>query len=225
MLASLGLDSEAAGTGLEAVERFIPGRYTAVLMDINMPQCDGIEASRRIRELEEREGATRIPIIALTANVMNDESDKYRAAGMDDHLTKPISLDRLIAAMKKHISSSRASEFPQITGEEKTAMPSLEQTSRELGLPVETVRELFRDFLESIDEYITPLETAVHSGDASGIRACTHKLKGAAATYGFNSLSSLLGEMEDSAEKGIDTDYASMLENVLFQVSAMKDFK
>ena len=88
MLEALGYRAEFAGNGQEALEAFLPGKYLAVLMDMQMPVMGGVEAARRIREIE---GATgnHVPIIALTANVMPADRELCHQAGMDDFLTKP----------------------------------------------------------------------------------------------------------------------------------------
>ncbi len=96
-MAKLGLDVEAAGGGVEAVSRCQKEFFAAVIMDVQMPGMDGLEATRRIRELQ----TSRIPIIAFTANVMPDDRDKCLAAGMDDYLSKPLQIDDLAAALAR----------------------------------------------------------------------------------------------------------------------------
>jgi len=90
MIEALGHRAEFAANGLQAVEAFVPGKYSAVLMDMRMPVLDGLEATRRIRDIERASGG-HVPIIALTANVMPGDRDRCIAAGMDDFLSKPFS--------------------------------------------------------------------------------------------------------------------------------------
>ena len=92
MIEHLGLRSEIATNGLEAVEAFAPGKFSAILMDMQMPLMDGLEATRKIREIE---SGNRVPIIALTANVMPGDRERCLAAGMDEFLTKPFNLKEL----------------------------------------------------------------------------------------------------------------------------------
>jgi PAS domain S-box-containing protein len=93
MIENLGCRVEIATNGLEAVEAFSPGKFSAILMDMQMPIMDGMEATRRIRERES--GSTHVPIIALTANVMPEDRERCLASGMDEFLTKPFSLKEL----------------------------------------------------------------------------------------------------------------------------------
>ena len=86
------------GNGLEALDAVRKVKYDAVLMDIQMPDMDGIVATRRIRALADRE-TSNIPIIALTANAMKGDKESYLAAGMTDYISKPIEPARLFAAI------------------------------------------------------------------------------------------------------------------------------
>ncbi len=99
MLASLGYRAEFAFNGLEAVKAFAPGKFSAILMDLMMPVMDGLEATRKIRELEKPDGV-HAPIIALTAAVMPSDRKKCMAAGMDDFLAKPFTKEALAAKLQ-----------------------------------------------------------------------------------------------------------------------------
>ena len=105
ILEDTGLMIECAENGAEALEMFrsAPEKYDIILMDINMPEMDGVEATRRIRALEAREAAD-IPIIALTANVLASEVESYFAAGMTDHIGKPVDYGMLLEKLNKHIA-------------------------------------------------------------------------------------------------------------------------
>jgi CheY-like chemotaxis protein len=102
MLQKLGVHADVAANGTEAVDALARIAYSAVLMDCRMPQLDGYEATRLIRQ-RERERGYRTPIIALTANVMNGDRERCLAAGMDDYLPKPVSLADLETALKRWI--------------------------------------------------------------------------------------------------------------------------
>jgi two-component system, sensor histidine kinase and response regulator len=103
MLLRLGLEPELVQNGAEAIERLSRGHYDAVLMDMQMPILDGLEATRRWREQEGREGRTHLPIIAMTANAMAEDRDACLVAGMDDYLAKPVKLAELRATLARWI--------------------------------------------------------------------------------------------------------------------------
>jgi CheY-like chemotaxis protein len=107
MLEDTGLQIICVENGLEALESFTssPEKYDAILMDINMPEMDGLEATRRIRALETPEGRL-TPIIALTANVLHSEVETYIAGGMTDHLSKPLDNDQLLQKLYKHMNTA-----------------------------------------------------------------------------------------------------------------------
>jgi len=104
MLENTGLQIVCAETGQEALDMFssAPGQYDIILMDINMPVMDGLEATRRIRALETPEGV-RVPIIAMTANVLMSEVETYLSAGMTDHIGKPVDFDKLLNKLYKNM--------------------------------------------------------------------------------------------------------------------------
>ncbi len=94
LLVKLGLKVDVAADGAAAVARWREGRYDAILMDCTMPGMDGYEATRQIRQLEQGTGK-HTPIIALTANALEEARQECLAAGMDDFATKPVRLDTL----------------------------------------------------------------------------------------------------------------------------------
>ena len=96
MLQSLGYRVEFAANGAEAVEAFAPGKYLAILMDLRMPVMNGFDSAGIIRS---RESGSRVPIIALSANVTSGSREIYLAAGMDDFLSKPFKKEELAAKL------------------------------------------------------------------------------------------------------------------------------
>jgi len=105
MLEGTGLRIDCAENGQQAVEVFEanPGKYDIIFMDMQMPEVDGLEAARRIRALGVPEG-TRVPIIAMTANVFREDIAKCIDVGMNDHIGKPIDFDELIRKIEKYVS-------------------------------------------------------------------------------------------------------------------------
>lgn len=94
---------QLAGNGAEALALFQPGAFDVILMDLQMPEMDGYEATRRIREQEAEAGASRVPIIALTAHAMGDDTRKILDAGCDLHVSKPVRKARLLEALGQQV--------------------------------------------------------------------------------------------------------------------------
>jgi len=99
------LEIDCASDGVEAVTMFseAPGNYEMIFMDVQMPNMDGYEATRRIRELDVPNAKT-IPIIAMTANVFREDIEKCLESGMNDHVGKPLDLDTVFRQLRKHLS-------------------------------------------------------------------------------------------------------------------------
>jgi len=93
MLRKFGIEADVVGTGLEALDALVGVSYDLVLMDCQMPEMDGFEATQRIRERER--GSRRMPVVAMTANAMVGDREKCLEAGMDDHIPKPVRIDAL----------------------------------------------------------------------------------------------------------------------------------
>jgi CheY-like chemotaxis protein len=112
ILEKQGHEVVLAGNGRDALEALRLRTFALVLMDVQMPDMDGFEATRKIRE-REKAGDTRIPIIALTAHAMKDDRDKCLAAGMDDYLSKPIRAAELLGMIEAY-AARRESELPDL---------------------------------------------------------------------------------------------------------------
>jgi CheY-like chemotaxis protein len=108
IMETFGVDLDVVDNGKLAVDAWRAGDYDLILMDIQMPEMDGIAATRAIRAAEAAEGKPRIPIIAVSANAMAHQVKDYMEAGMDGHVAKPIELTKLHAAIEKALTESAA---------------------------------------------------------------------------------------------------------------------
>ncbi len=102
---NFGYPYKVASNGKEALELFAPGKYSMILMDVQMPVMDGYEATSRLRVVEEAQQSERIPIIAMTAHAMKGDREKCLAVGMDDYITKPFTPHQLQAILLKHLKN------------------------------------------------------------------------------------------------------------------------
>jgi signal transduction histidine kinase/ActR/RegA family two-component response regulator len=106
VMGSLGIDIDIVGDGQQAVDAWRAGAYDLILMDIQMPVMDGIDAARAIREAERSEGRRRTPIVALTANALSHQVEEYLRAGMDGHVPKPIEIAKLYDAIGRALNDA-----------------------------------------------------------------------------------------------------------------------
>jgi len=102
-----------AANGVEALEQVERRRFDAILMDVQMPQMDGFEATDRIRRRESQSGG-RVPIIALTAHAMKGDRERCLESGMDDYISKPVDMDQLLAMLEKMAPSRSSGSVPRI---------------------------------------------------------------------------------------------------------------
>ena len=154
-------------------------RFDVVLMDLQMPELDGFEATARIRQLERHEGR-RTPIIALTAHAMKSDEDRCLAAGMDGYLCKPISPDELLAAIN-HFASTVTQPTPHERTEAQAVSTRLDRDSllARVGGNVELLREILEISPGELSRLHRDLERAVGARDARKVAVVAHTLKGA----------------------------------------------
>ena len=196
LLRSEGIEVVEAVNGQEALERLQAQPFDAVLMDIQMPVMDGLEAARRIRAwAQEPEGRrfAQLPIIAMTALAMASDAELSRAAGMDDHVTKPISPERLFAALVRvwHLDGGLA----QPTGRE-AATPFLDadleglhnldaaEGVRRIGGNQEAYRRQLRRFRERYRQAVADLRVKIEAEGLPAAEAHCHALKGVTGNLG-----------------------------------------
>jgi signal transduction histidine kinase/DNA-binding NarL/FixJ family response regulator len=210
-LSLLGVDCETATDGREAVERFEQGHYEMIFMDCQMPVMDGYEATGQIRQLEKRAGRSPVPIIAMTANAMEGDREKCIAAGMDDYLAKPVSLEQLRICVSDWLrESSRASPplpvMPPaaVKPAAVTQPPVLDQkVLAELrDIMEEDYLRLLGTYLGSAPKLVAEAAAALARGDTGAMVIPVHSLKSSSANVGAMRLSALAREAERLARGG-----------------------
>jgi two-component system, sensor histidine kinase and response regulator len=214
LLRKLGFSAEVANNGVEALAALEHASYPLVFMDSQMPVMDGFATTAAIRR---REGADRRTIIvAVTAHAMKGVRERCLEAGMDDYLSKPISLDRLSEVMDRWLGTERpASEIAVVD----TAPDSLEAHPQIDHQVLSRLRELEADvpglvsdvvgtFLRETPGRIARLQEAFESGDAGAAAAAAHGLKGSAGAIGALRLAHLCSEIEDACRHKTTDDCA-----------------
>jgi PAS domain S-box-containing protein len=196
LLQKVGYRADVAANGVEALEALERQPYDAVLMDVEMPEMDGLEATRRIHQRWPRE--RRPHIIAVTANAMQGERELCIQAGMDDYITKPIHIDALAGALTR---APRRPGAPQATpAVEAAVVGRLVASLGEQGRG--SAAALIETFLGHVPKQMAALGTALERGEADVVQREAHTIKSNAAAFGADRLSGLCRELEAAAKAG-----------------------
>jgi PAS domain S-box-containing protein len=216
LLGRLGIELDIAANGIEAVEMVRNKQYGAVLMDLQMPEMDGLEATRQIRMNPAYQD---LPIIAMTANAMKSDVEACLAAGMKDFISKPIERSALVKTLGRWLPRSGRPPVPTAASSipEKAAggiegstpdgpVPVLEgidlsETVRRLGIPFERLRPLLLRFADTERSTLEKLRAAVTAGNAANARHHAHALAGAAGNLGAKGLREAARALELSARE------------------------
>jgi CheY-like chemotaxis protein len=202
MLENLGYSVDVVGDGLEALEALSRNSYDLILMDVQMPQMDGYVATQRIREREEEEGgAGRLPIIAMTAGALEGDRERALEAGMDDYISKPVTLEALDEILGRWSHRERrgtvAAGEPEAGATEELLDRAVVENLRQLGGP-ELVSELVRMFLEDAESRLAALREGVEKNDAGALERTAHTLKGSSGNMGATRMAAVCAELEEA---------------------------
>ena len=200
ILAKLGYERiDQARDGLEAVNKATPGKYDLIMMDCQMPNMDGYEATRRLREL-----GVKIPIVAMTAHTLSGDREKCLQAGMDDYLSKPIAIDLLTACLDRWLACPAEPvdpvprTVPPAVTDDPDAVFSYEQFLALMLGDVALADTLLQMFLANTPGDIEKLRDAIASGDGARVRTAAHFIKGAAANLCAPGINAAAFEIEQA---------------------------
>jgi PAS domain S-box-containing protein len=209
MLTRRGHTVVVAENGEEAVAAFdqheAPPPFDLILMDVQMPVLDGLEATGRIRR-NERVSGGHIPIVALTARAMAGDRELCLQAGMDDYVSKPLRADELMAAIERVVPAPLApAREPDgarpdrlradATFDPDTAMASVDGDA-------ELLAEVVRIFREEARRTMTEIDRAIRDGEATSLDRAAHRLKGSLATFGARTAAALARQLETMGRSG-----------------------
>jgi PAS domain S-box-containing protein len=211
MLENFGASADWAFNGREAVEKFIPDGYDAIIMDCNMPEMDGFEATTRIRQVEnEKKAIRRTRIVALTANALVGERERCLAVGMDDYIAKPFTTQQLYSALLAAVP-------PAVT--EKQFHPArLEQLCKELERPA--VLAMAAEFLDSLPSRLEEVRQLHAANHWEQLDRTAHSLKGLVAMFGFQPLADTFRSLEHAAEAADAQRVQSLMAGLESQLNA-----
>jgi len=223
ILKKLGLRADAVGDGSEAITALETRPYDLVLMDVQMPKVDGLEATRRIRDPQSAVLHHRVPIIAMTAHAMQGDRDRCLEAGMDDYVTKPISPEALATALDRwlpreesaptsHPAAARAAGVRAATA----PVPPAPASAGEPEVPVfdaagmmerlmgdsDLARIVVDGFVEDAPRLIEALRSSLAASDAPGVILGAHTIRGASATVCGEAVRAMAWEIEKAGTAG-----------------------
>jgi len=194
-LAELGFEVELARNGAEAVAAVGARRFSAVLMDCQMPVMDGYQASRELRRREP--SGEHLPIIALTAHALGGEREKVLAAGMDDYLTKPVRPEALRKTLQRYLLREGGG---LAAPEPVRAKPEVSDDVLDASTPRSP--EVIELFLRLVPGQLDALGGALAAGDAGEARTHAHKVKGSGLSIGARRFARIASELQLIAEAG-----------------------
>lgn len=226
MLRKFGVEIDLADNGRQALERLHDVRYDLVFMDCQMPEMDGYEAARRIREPASGVLDRRIPIIALTAHAMAEDVKKCLEAGMDDHISKPVSLAKFRRALGRWLTEAAETLDGQTSPDRVPSVSSaqapvfdVEQLRSLLEGDEQLLHEIVDGFLSDLPVQLDALTSALDKDALPKAAELAHAIKGAAANVGAMRLSELAAEIEQSAKCGESGQVKAILEELRRQHS------
>ena len=206
---------ECASNGLEAVNAVKSQIYDMILMDLQMPVMDGVEASRRIREWENNE--SHIFIVALTASYLPERGQELFTAGIDNYMPKPFDVSHLRNILQygrenRKLSNSVTTERPKPTEQEFDFQTGVQR----VGGDREMYKELLQDFINELPAKLENIQACYKNVDRDGLYRAVHNLKGVSANLGALQLSKHAHRLEKQASEG----YTESVEGMIADISA-----
>ena len=228
ILKKLGLTADVASNGIEAVKALESCTYDLILMDVHMPEMDGLEATRHIRKLESGQSSNNdpippqpswhVPIIAMTAGAMKQDREKCFEAGMDDYIAKPVNREAFEKMLDRWLGSNKANQeertipllgrdqqkttendYPVSTGEDH-ALPVFDRNSllNRFGNDLDFAREILKTYLEYTPANMESLKNSLEIADFQKAFKEAHSIKGNSSNVGCLALAEAAKRMENA---------------------------
>jgi two-component system sensor histidine kinase/response regulator len=243
LLNKAGYFVDAVENGHQVIEKVQESKYSAILMDVQMPEMDGLEATRRIREWELTHNQ-HIPIIAMTAHAMIGDRERCLEAGMDDYVSKPLEIRILLGVLDRWLQVPTADSTVAILNKEPvTGKPPLESSSSELPNPpadqtpmdIERALERFggdrpfliemsQEFVAGLPDRIKDIKTALESHNSSDLSRIAHNLKGVSANFSAGPITKLSAELEDIGRQKELTSASALITRLEFEAQHLTNY-
>jgi CheY-like chemotaxis protein len=212
LLDKSGIDIDIANNGVEAVTKYKENKnYELILMDLQMPQMDGYEATKLIR-IEDQD----IPIIALTANAMKEDVEKTKAVGMNEHLNKPIDVEKLYETLLKYIVKKTDIIKNIDKKSEDIILPEFDNIDKEKALKlVLGDKKIFVNILKGLYKY---KDLNLETLDDEEFKRSTHTIKGISASAGAINLNKITVELDTTQDKALLPTFYTELNKVIQEI-------
>ncbi len=234
LLRAIGITVDLAGNGKEAISTLQSvSKHDLVFMDCQMPVLDGYQATQIIRSKESGVTNSEIPIIAMTANAMAGDKQKCLDVGMNDYLSKPIEVDKVISMLKKWLpAESKEEKKPEVAEDTKLAADNktnnqhivfdYDDMSRRLMNDQDLIKSIAEIFYQDLVIEIEELKVCLQENNAEQAAAIMHKIKGAAANVGGKALTALALDMEIASKSGNLIEIKENIEQLEYEFSTLK---
>ena len=213
-LEKVGHTVQIANTGVEAIRMVKDGAFDLVLMDIEMPEMNGLDTTRLIRKTEQVSGE-HIPIVAMTAYAMKEDRQRCLEAGMDAYLSKPVNPDQLHSVI----------EGLSLAKETGSTVVDVEAALKLVGGDEDILKEVIGVFLEQdYPEQLRHLKDGIRQGDAQTVKAAAHAVKGAVRSFGSATLSATALRLEEMGRNNDLTGAEAALQQLEQEVRQFAEF-
>ncbi len=204
ILGKFGLHADTVGNGLEAIEALQRISYDLVLMDVQMPELDGLEASRRIRAGIAGEGARNVPILALTAHARMEDKQECLEAGMNEYVSKPVAPKALFKMLDRFLPDKAKVEIGSEKEDTSSGLVDFDRSALLSGMmdDEELAREIAQLSLVDLSKHRENLEDVFRSGTVDDLLRSTHSIKGVSAHAACLRLNAFVARLEEQARKG-----------------------
>lgn len=217
MISRLGHMVTSVPSGREALRSLTERRFDLVFMDIQMPGMDGMETTSLIRDRSSSVLDRYVPVVALTANVMNGDRERYISEGMQGYLPKPIMPEDLEKLLSEFVPKEGPCEGRNFILDRAGLLSRM-------GGDFELVDRVVATFMEDLPGIFSSIEAGVSSRDMGTVRLYGHALKGASAGVGAHGLKVVGHRLQWSAENGDTSAMAVLLEDLRYEISELKNF-
>ncbi len=210
-----------ANNGVEAVDKVKANSFDLILMDIQMPEMNGLEATKAIRKISDKK-LSNIPILAMTANAMQEDVENSRLAGMNDHITKPINPSLLYKKIKEYICQPVDNKNHTIDKLQKIDSLNTFDGIKYAGGDKEVFINTLSKFVDITPKQLEKINDAIKAGDTNTLSEMIHTLKGSAGTIGAQSLMLHADTLENSLMHNLDNNIETELESIISEIENLK---